>query len=208
MRHMKTAVLVLVACSTLLWAIGTEAALGKVCSGAGTGASCGVGHGNVYTGPLKAEGGRFDFGLSNLAVSCSGSALEGEITKGETGAAKVTSMKFGACFASFGAECAVTTTASSSAPWPLAISVSTAPNGTAILEGFTVTMQCGAIACRYSTKIMGASGELVVKGGEKARLQFSQPTISKEEPSNVSCGSLTKIAGEYLITTPSSLYVT
>jgi hypothetical protein len=185
-------------------AIGASGASAKVCSTEGTGAACGTGHGNVYTGPI-------DFSTSSVSltsgfstITCSESEGKGEITSGESGAGTITSLTFGGCKDNLGNTCTATSSANKAAPWEFTTTLGANTNGLIHIKKSTTEWSCVVYVCKYTT------GEFtgLVEGGETAMIAFNKVAETKETGSSSLCSATATISGSFKITTPDSLFIT
>jgi hypothetical protein len=215
MNLRKMLLLAALVCVGVLVGGTATASASKVCSKSGTGSSCGAGHGNVYTGALKAQlkaGTTLKWTSSFITITCLQSTMEGSITNGETGTGNVTSVAFGSCSNSFGTACTAKTTASTVNPWPVTTTTTKAPNGTAVVKGFTTSFSCtvlgSPVTCNYTSEEAGSKGELVITGGETAQFDATNVPSVKEAGSSSACSATATSSAEYTITTPDSLYLT
>lgn len=215
MDYRKTLLIAALASLTILGVGSASASASKVCSQSGTGAACGSGHGNVYTGALKGAlkaGTALKWTSAFITITCSGSTIGGSITNGETGTGNVTSVAFSSCLDSFGTTCTASTTASTTNPWPVTTTTTKAPDGTAVVKGFTTSFTCpvfgSPVTCHYNSPEAGSAGELVLTGGETAQFDATNVPSVKETGSASLCSETATSSAEYTVTTPDSLYLT
>jgi len=199
---------VLVAASLLI--VGSGSASAKVCSGSGTGAECAAGHGKLYTGELKGKlktGTQMAWTSGFISIFCNTSEMSGKITDPEKGTGVVTSLSFSACNSGLGA-CSGSTSASVNNPWPVSLTTTTAPNGTAEVSNFTTSFNCGGVSCKYQNTTAGTKGELVIKGGAPATFVATNLPANVEAPSSGFCSATSTSHAEYTLSTPGSIYLT
>jgi hypothetical protein len=218
MKHLKMLGLAALAALALTAVLGVGSASAKTCSGSGTEAECGVGHGKVYTGAITAKlaTGNALFQSGFITFSCPASHLSGKITEGEMGTGLIEGLTLGPfCTSNTGQSCTATTTASAAAPWH-AVIVSTAgtTNGTMKVKPFKLTTTCAAsgflphVTCSYEASEVGAAGEIVVNGGAPAAVVAAKVPLKKGAGSGASCSETATWSGHYTVSTPASLYIT
>jgi hypothetical protein len=205
-------ILVLAALAALaVTAIGASTASAKVCSKTVAGSGCGgsASHGELYSGALEATSTNAQLTSGFVNVSCTHSVLKGTVT-GSTATGTITSMTFTGCTNNLGQNCTAATSAEKS-NWPAKAVTETAPNGRMEVENITGEFTCGTTTCRYKTAKAGASKELVVTGGEPAKVTISSAlpvSLEREEVSSGLCSSTAKWHGTYTVIAPKSLYLT
>jgi hypothetical protein len=215
MKFVKMLGLAAMAALALTAVMGAGAASAKVCSTAGTGASCGTGHGSVYKGRIKAtleSGTSAQLTSSFDNVSCSESTVEGEVTNGETGAGFIDGMTFGNCSDSFGHTCTASSSASSANHWTSSVTPTSGTNGTQTVNNVTGEFTCPnpfnpsqTISCYYTAT---SASTAVTGSDEKATVRAEKVPLLRESPSNVLCSEKSTWSGSYWVTTPTSLNVT
>jgi hypothetical protein len=189
-----------------LWSISTSAASAKICSTAGTGVSCGTGHGNVYRGPisfaLSESTATLTSGFTN--ITCSASEGQGEVTNGESGVGNLTSLTFSGCKDNMGNSCTETSSATNEAPWEFTTALNVNTNGVVRIKKSTTEWSCILYTCKYIT----GEYEGLVEGGETASIAFNKVIETKETGSSAFCSSTATLSGSYKIKTPDSLFIT
>jgi len=211
MKYLKILTLAAVAALAIMAMAGASAASAKVCSLSGTGAACGAGHGNEYTGPLNAEletGKTAVLTSTFVNVTCKKSSLTGEITSSSLATGFITSLTFSECSNNLGQTCTATTTASSTNKWHALAVTDTAPNGHLEVSNVTGTFKCGETDCIYASAKVGAAKELLVAGGSPAVVTASAVPLERETGSSSLCSATAKWDGTYKVTSPTSLYLT
>lgn len=207
MKYAKMLGLAAIAAMALMAVIGAGTASAKVCSTSGKGASCGGSHGSVYTGNVVAkltEGKTATLTSGFITVKCSSSEAAGEITNGETGTGNISKLAFSSCTSGLGA-CTASTTASSSNKWPATVAVTTAPNGKMTVTGVKGEFTCAGVTCIYAAE----SATAEVRGSDTApEIVATSVPLTKQAGSNALCSSTATWSGEYLISTPSSIFIT
>jgi hypothetical protein len=214
-RIASTASLSILASIAICATLGASAASAKVCSTSGTGENCGGTHGNIYTGKIVAT-------LSTpsveklisgfIIVTCGEATLEGEITNGETGAGDITKLTEADCHSNLNTtsgSCKASTTASSTNKWPASVVVTTAPNGTMTIENLTTTLECstppfGTSTCHYSA----AKASVGFNGGEPATVVANGVPLVREGTNSANCSATATWSGTYIVTTPTSIFIT
>jgi len=210
MKYAKMLGLAALAALALMAFVGAGSASAKVCSTAGVGASCGAGHGNVYTGAVKASltsGKTAQLVSGFITVNCSESSATGEITNGETGAGNISSLTFGGCTSGLGA-CTAKTSASSVNKWPVTVTGEGTTSGKMVVKNVTGEFTCAGVTCKYVAAEAGKAGEIVVAGGEPGEIKATKVVLTKEEGSSFLCSNTATWSGEYLISTPNSVFIT
>ena len=220
MKYPKMLGLAALAAMAVMAFIGAGTASAKICSTAGVGAGCGVGHGSVYTGPIHAtlEAGEKAVLTSGfITVSCTESTVHGEITSGEETKGFLDAVTFGGCTANTGGACTANTSASAANHWPAkAFHGAKAPNGnltvTNVTGSFTCTVFGSPVTCRYTASDAGGGkegkDEIIVTGGEPATINAITVALTKEEVSGGLCSNTATWSAKYWLTTPSSLFIT
>lgn len=201
-----------------LMAFAASSATAKVCSGEGTGEACAGSHGKIYTGTIEASlksGTSATLTATNSSgstvstVACTTSVVKGSVTNGSTGAGNINSFTFANCSS---AACpngvTASTTASSSNLWPALATTGTAPNGTLAVEKVDGSFVCGSvfgqITCRYST----TKATTTVTGGAPAHVTATNIPLGLVSGLAAICGEKADWSGTYVVTKPSSLYLT
>jgi hypothetical protein len=132
-------------------------------------------------------------------VECQKSTIEG--TTQNTGSATetvkvlVTAMTF--------TECGVCTVTVNKLP-ALEIHASGGGNGTVTLSGFTATIKCSGITCKYAG---GITTGMTIIGGFPAKMVVNESRIAREEGPEAFCGAFGAWDAEYEITAPKPLFV-
>jgi len=208
-KHGSVVGLVAVAALALTAFVGTSgaAASAKVCSTAGTGAACAAGHGNEYTTQnLAGSTG------SGVAISTTGfariecpSTMTGQVGHGGSVTMSVTTT-VSSCTSTLGS---CTVDKATGLPWGSGTAVTTtAPNGKLEVNN-TVggEFTCGGVNCQYSAPNAGTKGEIVISGGEPAKITATKVPMSKIGGS-VFCSATGEWDAVYTVSTPSSLFLT
>lgn len=208
-KYTKMLGLAAVAALALMAFVGTSgaAASAKVCSTAGTGAACAAGHGNEYTTQnLAASTGA---GVATLTsgfarVECP-STMTGTSTHGGSGTITALNFAVASCTSTLGS---CTVAKATNLPWNSTAVKTTAPNGKLEVSS-TVggEFTCGGVNCQYSAPNAGTKGEVVVTGGEPAKVTATKVPMSKIGGSFF-CSATSEWDGVYTVTTPSSLFLT
>jgi hypothetical protein len=214
MKYLKILSLAAVAALAIMAIAGASAASAKVCSTTNVGgAACAGSHGTEYKGALSAS---LESGTSAtltsgfMVVTCTSSSLGGTIDNASTATGSITSLTFSSCSNNFGQTCTANTNASSGNKWPAKAVTETAPNGRLEVENITGAFTCGTSTCHYKAAKVGAKGEIKVTGGEPATVKATSVPLEREvvEGDSGLCSSTATWTGAYLVTTPSSLFLT
>ena len=192
-----------------------------VCSGEGTGAACAGTHGNIYgsaekpaviEASLKAGTSATltatnSSGGSVSTVTCTTSVVKGTVN-GANGAGSINSFTFSNCSSSVCSTVTASTTASSSNLWPAQATTGTAPNGTLTVKNIDGEFICGTflgdITCRYTA----AEAKTTVTGGKPAHVTATNIKLTKTVGPSATCGESADWSGTYVVTKPTSLYLT
>jgi hypothetical protein len=203
---------------TALMAFGAvSASAAKVCSTAGTGNACEVGHGKEYTGPISATTTKATltptrsdgFPITSNIVTCNASSIGGEVTNASTGAGKITSLTLSGCSAPF---CANIPASASGQPWAVATHTEGATqntNGRMTVTDPIIKFACpalGPVICEYTA----ASGTMYVQGSDVAggaRLIANNVVLTKTAGLESFCGVSVDFSATYTINTPSTFVV-
>jgi hypothetical protein len=208
MKQLKMLGLAAVAAMAVMAVLGAGTASAKVCSKSGGDGACAAGHGNIYVGNFTAtsETGTTATLVSGFVTVNCHSHVEGTLN-GTTNTGTITSLTFSNCKS--GSEpCTASTTASAANPWTAAVTTGTAPNGTMTTGTVTGEFECFGTRCKYHAATTGSKGEIVVNGGETATVKATKVPLAKEAVSGFLCSSTATWSGEYLVSTPDSLYLT
>lgn len=181
-----------------------DGAAAKVCSTSGTGASCGAGHGNVYSGSLALSSSKATIASGFVTLTCTGSSMSGSVTNGETGLSKITSLTFSECTSGLG-PCHVTTSHFPEFHWKPPFHWT--KTGSTILE-FTCSFGGSSTPCKYASSGTGTESEISGTGGEPATVTVTKLALSKQAGSSAFCSSTATWSGTYTVNTPNSLFVT
>lgn len=220
MKYLRIIGLAALAAMALTAFAASSASAAKVCSTSGTGAACGAGHGNVYSGAIVGKNvGNVVLKVTNSSgsvintVTCTESEAAGEVTNGETGAGKLTKQTFGGCTSNVCGATTASTTASTTNPWASSVRTEIEgtenTNGIMTVEGVTGSFTCKffgiPVTCKYST----AKAEVKVDGSDtEPKITASNVALTLEEGGNESvCGKAGDWTGNYNITTPTSLFI-
>lgn len=220
MKYLKILAFAALAAMALMAVAASSASAAKVCSTAGTGAACGAGHGNVYTGPIVGKNvGNVILEVTNGSgsvintVTCTESEAAGEVTNGETGAGKLTKQTFKSCTSNVCGTTTASTTASTTNPWASAVRTEIEgtenTNGIMTVEGVTGSFTCTFIGIPVTCKYKAAKAEVKVDGSDtEPKITASKVALELEEGGNETvCGKKGDWTGTYKITTPSSLFI-
>jgi hypothetical protein len=195
-----------------------SASAAKICSTAGTGATCGSGHGKVYTGTIVGKNvGNVVLEVTNKEanviniVTCTSSEAGGSITNGETGVGSINKMTFTGCSSNICSEVTATTNAATS-PWASEVATEAATentNGTMTSKNVTGTFICKFFGIPVTCKYSAATATTKIDGSDtEPKITANKVPLTTEESSNESvCGVAAHWTGTYRITTPSSLFV-
>jgi hypothetical protein len=209
MRRLRSILCVSLVASGAVFLGQAGAASAKVCSLAGSGGSCGTGHGSVYSGEVfgaLAELKKFTISSKFIFLSCPESEFAGEVN-GETGAGSIFALVLRSCAANIG-KCTKAHASASSSPWPTSVTVSTAPDGTMTMEKVQFEYVCEGITCIYGTAKAGTKGEIVVKGGQTGEIVATEVPAVIETGSSMFCSTTATWSGDWKIKTPDSYFVT
>jgi hypothetical protein len=211
MKYAKMIGLAALAVLALMAVVAASAsANAKVCSTEGTGTACKAGHGKVYKGAVSSHltaGKSAILESGFIKVTCTESSAGGEITNGETGTGKITSLTFGSCSSGLGA-CTAKTTASAGNPWPATVTTDTPgvenTNGLMDVSNVTGEFTCAGVTCKYISN----SASATVDGSDtNPEITASKVALTREEGSSGLCSATATWSGEYQITTPKTLFV-
>jgi hypothetical protein len=203
MKYAKMLGLAAIAAMALTAFVGAGTASAKVCSGAGVGAACAAGHGNQYTGEVKASltSGKTATLVSGfITVNCKKSVATGTITNSETGVGSITGLTFEECTSGLGA----CTAKSTGLPWAATATTGTAPNGTLTVKNVAGEFTCAGETCKYAA----AEAKPTVTGGAPAEIVAKNVALVKQAGSGALCSANATWSGEYSVSTPASLYLT
>lgn len=198
----------------------SSASAATICSTAGTGTACKSGHGNQYTGSiLGSNEGNNIFSVKNEGgevintLTATSSTIGGTITNSGEGTGDITKLTFSGVNSSICTDTpVVTTTASTTSPWPFTVSTDGATentNGIMTISNIGMQFTCTFLTMPSTCKYTAATAQLTIDGSDTApRLTATNVVLTgaPNQPSFV-CGSSLAWNGTYKVTTPSSLFV-
>lgn len=220
MKYVKMLSLMAVAVLAVMAFVGVSsaAAKGKVCSTTGTGGACAGAHGKEYTGPIKATliattGSAEKHAVLTsgfVQVTCTESAVEGEVTSAGTATGFITKLTFSGCSNNInGGPCTATTSASSSNKWHATGTTGSGGNGTMDVSGVTGSFTCNIFFANRTCNYKAASASVDVFGSDSApTIEATGVPLELEEPSDGFCSSTAVWEGRYQVTTPATLFIT
>lgn len=200
MKYIKICTSTALLSLALLAAVTSGSAVAKNCSTAGTGAACGAGHGNVYTGAGKATALNTTLTSGFITVTCTESHITFEVIFPP--GIFVVGIHTTNCHDSSGNACTASASASSTNKWEGSTTATGSGNGTATISNVTGQFTCSGVTCKYKK----ASATTTVDGGEPAKIT-ANVSLEKDEGSSFLCSSTATWTGSYTVTTPSSLWV-
>jgi hypothetical protein len=218
MKYLKIIGLAALAAMALTAVVASSASAATVCSTAGTGASCGGSHGNIYAGKVVAKNSgnvvltvTSGSGSTINTVTCTGSEAGGEITDGEKGTGLITTLDFTGCTSNICGAVTASTTASAATPWSASVATEGATvntNGTMTVLKPTGVFSCTFLGVKVTCAYTTASAAVKVTGSDTApKITATNVQLERESGSESVCGVKADWNGTYSITTPSSIFI-
>ncbi len=207
MKHLKMIALAAVTAAALTALVGTaSASAATLCSNSGSGGNCASG--KAYTGALAAElrPGTTVAITGSLPMSCTSSAMSGEVTNSSPVEGKLNSLTFSGCSV-FGFGCTF-----KSVHTPYKVTASGAGgNGTVNVSsgGFgnpAYISTCFGVTCAFETGAGGANLALEGSATEPRLRANNVPLIVLSGPEGT-CGKTATLNATYAVNTPSSLWI-
>lgn len=146
-------------------------------------------------------------GTSVATVECSTSNVSG--TMNPNGAGKINSFTFSNC-ASSSCPNGVTasTTASTSNEWTATAAWTSGTSGTLTVNNVDGEFICGSIIGNVTCRYTAASASAAAASGTPATVTATNVSLTRTVGAESLCGAKADWSGTYVITTPSSLFIT
>jgi hypothetical protein len=203
MKHLKMLGLAALAAFALSAVIGVGTASAKVCSGMGSNAACAGAHGKEYKGQVTAKTSAAKLTSTFFSVSCTSEIVD-TITNSFTGTGTFF-IGFSGCTSSVG-SCSVGQVGGHSHS---TFAATTAPNGTLTIATVKLEVSCKnpskpaeGVVCIYDASNVAPA----VFSAMPPRIEVSA-NLAVQAGSHASCSQATW-EGEYIVTAPTTLYLT